>query len=93
VHKKLDTIVNCSRLSTSANTSPSTLYAEVARTPPNSAPINLNSISSMGTTPLIITDTLYCTIDISRVVNKDTNKTSAGIIRMAIEKEIQTLKD
>jgi hypothetical protein len=93
VREKLDTIMKCPALSPSVNTSPNPSYADVARTPPNSAPANLNSISSMGTTPSTMTDTLYCTIDVSRVANEDANKASAGAIRTAVEKEIRTLKD
>ncbi|OAF56128.1 hypothetical protein VC83_07550 [Pseudogymnoascus destructans] len=49
--------------------SPSPSYAEVARTPPNSLLSNVRTLSSMGTMPSKITDTLYCTIA-SRVGGK-----------------------
>ena len=76
-----------------ANTSPNLLYADVARTPLNSIPANLNSILSIGIMLSSRTDTLYCTIDTSRVANEDADKTTAGAIRMTVEKEIQTIKD
>jgi hypothetical protein len=80
--------MKCPAFNTSANTSPNPSYADVARTPPNSILANLNSISSIGTILSTMTDTLYYTIDISRVANEDMDKTSASVIRIAIEKEI-----
>jgi hypothetical protein len=70
--------------------SPSPSYAEVARTPPNSLPSNVRTIISTGTTPSMLTDTLYCTIDTSRVEEEDKNKAHPGAIRKAIEEEIRT---
>jgi hypothetical protein len=70
-----------------ASASPS--YAAIARTPPTSQPSNLPSFSSMGRTPSNRTDTLYCTIDTSRVSEEDRNKAQPGLIREAIEKEIR----
>ena len=74
-------------------TSPSPSYATVARTPPISSPANVVSISSMGTTPSTMTDTLYCTIDTSRVPNDEGDRTSVGAVRTAVEKEIRVTKD
>jgi hypothetical protein len=54
--------------------SPSLSYAEVARIPPNSLPSNVRTLLSMGTTPSTMTDTLYCTIDTSRVGEEERNK-------------------
>jgi hypothetical protein len=71
-----------------ASASPS--YAEIARTPPKSQPSNLASFSSASQTPSNMTDTLYCTIDTSRVDEEDRNKTQPGSIREVIEKEIRT---
>lgn len=65
-------------------------YAAVARTPPISQPSNLPSLTSMSRTPSNMTDTIYCTIDTSRVSEEDRNKTQPGLIREAIEKEIRT---
>ena len=74
--------------SSSANISSYSLYADVARTPPNRMPLNLNSILFMKITPLIMTDTLYCIINTFRVVNEDTEKISADAIRMTVKKKI-----
>jgi len=73
VHERLDTIGNNALLINHTNTNSNLSYAEVARTPPNSLPGNVVSISSLGTTPSTITDTLYCTIDTSKVANEDTD--------------------
>jgi hypothetical protein len=64
-------------------------YAAIARTPPTSQPSNLPSFSSMSLTSSNMTDTLYCTIDTSRVSEEDRNKAQPGVIREAIEKEIR----
>jgi hypothetical protein len=71
-----------------ASASPS--YATVARTPPTSQPSNLPSFSSRSLTPSSLTDTLYCTIDTSRMAEEDKSKAQPGIIRGAIEKEMRT---
>ena len=71
-----------------ANASPS--YAAVARTPPTSQPSNLPSFSSRSLTPSSMTDTLYCTIDTSRMTEEDKSKAQPGTIRQAIEKEMRT---
>ena len=78
------------QLSSIQISSPSPSYAEVARTPPNSWPSNIQTLTSMGTTPSRMTDTLYCTIDTSRVGEEDKNKTQPGPIRKAVEEEIRT---
>ena len=65
-------------------------YAEVARTPPISHLSNLRSLSSMNTTPSTFTDTLYCTIDTSRVAEEHKHKTQVVGIRETIEKEMRT---
>lgn len=76
-------------INSSADGSPSPSYADVARTPPNSVPENIHSISSMGTTPPTMSNTLYYTINTSRVASEDIDKVSAGAIRTIVEKEIQ----
>ena len=93
LQNKLDTIIKCSVVNTPANTSPNPSYTDMAQTPSNSIPANLNSILSIRIMPLIITNILFCTINISRVISKDTNKTLTGAIRRTIEREIQTLKN
>ena len=91
VREQLDAIWNSPALNTT-NTSPRPSYADVARTPPNSLP-NVNSISSIGTTPTTITDTLYCTIDTSRVRDEDADKASAAAIRTSVEKEYRNTNE
>ncbi|RYP13221.1 hypothetical protein DL766_009878 [Monosporascus sp. MC13-8B] len=93
VHDRLDTIGSNPTLNNYANASPNRSYADIARTPPNSLPRNVVSISSMGTTPSTMTDTFYCTIDTSRVANENTDKISASAVRMTLEKEIRTTTD
>lgn len=65
-------------------------YADVARTPPTSQPSNIRTLSSFNTTPTTFTDTLYCTIDTSKVADNGNDWTSAGPTRAAVEKEIRT---
>jgi hypothetical protein len=65
-------------------------YADVARTPPSSQASNVQTLTSMGTTPSTMTDTLYCTIDTSRVGEEEKSKVHPGSIRKAIEEEIRT---
>ncbi|PMD33650.1 hypothetical protein L207DRAFT_517696 [Hyaloscypha variabilis F] len=67
-------------------------YAEIARTPPSSRPSNIRTLTSVGSTPLTMTDTLYCTIDTSRVREEERSKVQPGTIRKAIEEEIRTLE-
>ena len=73
-----------------APSSPSPSYAEVARTPPDSLPSNVRTLSSLRTTPSTMTDTLYCTVDTSRVGEGERSKTQPGAVRKAIEEEIRT---
>lgn len=65
-------------------------YADVARTPSSSQASNIQSLTSMGTTPSTMTDTLYCTIDPSRMRDEDKSKVHPGSIRKAIEEEIRS---
>jgi hypothetical protein len=93
VHDRLDAIGSNPALNNYVNASPNRSYAEVARSPPNSSLGNVVSISSMGTTPSTMTDTLYCTIDTSKVANDDLDKISTGAVRVAVEKEMRTTTD
>ncbi|KAJ5288046.1 hypothetical protein N7478_003732 [Penicillium angulare] len=68
-------------------------YADVARTPPTSYPSNIRTLSTLGTTPTTFTETLYCSIDTSKMTENENEKKSAGSIRAAIEKEIRTMDD
>lgn len=75
-----------------APSSPSPSYAEVTRTPPGSLPSNVQTLSSLRTTPSTMTDTLYCTVDTSRVGEGERSKAQPGAVRKAIEEEIRTVK-
>ncbi|KAJ5865438.1 uncharacterized protein N7529_007354 [Penicillium soppii] len=66
-------------------------YTDVARTPPTSYPSNIRTLLTLGTTPTTFTETLYCTIDTSKMTENENKKISAGSIRAAIEKEIRTM--
>lgn len=68
-------------------------YADVARTPPLSHPSNIRSLSTSNTTPTTFTDTLYCTIDTSKMVENENEGMSAGSIRAAVETEIRATAD
>jgi hypothetical protein len=68
-------------------------YADVARTPPLSHPSNIRTLSLTNTTPTSFTDTIYCTIDTSKMVDNDNRKMSAGAIRAAVETEIRTMEN
>lgn len=68
-------------------------YADIARTPPDSQPSNLTSLSSFNMTLSAMADTLYCTADTSRVEEEAKSKAQPGPIRMAIEKEMQTIEN
>ncbi|KAJ5240353.1 uncharacterized protein N7469_001944 [Penicillium citrinum] len=68
-------------------------YADVARTPPLSHPSNIRSLSTSNTTPTTFTETLYCTIDTSKMVENENERMSAGSIRAAVETEIRATAD
>ncbi|KAM3560256.1 hypothetical protein ARSEF4850_003736 [Beauveria asiatica] len=78
--------------STAASSSRAT-YAEIARTPPGSTPSNIRTLSSGMTTPSTATDTLFCTIDCSRVSVEESYKVTAGEIRSTLEREMRTEQD
>lgn len=77
----------------SAEASPRGSYADVARTPPTSQPSNVRTLSSMNTILSSFTDTLFCTIDTSRVEDMERDKMTAGTIRAMIEQAIRATKD
>lgn len=74
-----------------ATSSPS--YADVARTPPSSYPSNIRTLSTLNTTPTAFTDTLYCTIDTSRMADNGNEVASAGSVRAAVEAEMRLIED
>ncbi|OAA36690.1 hypothetical protein ISF_09943 [Cordyceps fumosorosea ARSEF 2679] len=76
--------------SRTAGSSPQATYAEIARTPPGSAPSNIRTLSSGMTTPSTATDMFYCTIDYSRVTVEDSSRVTAGGIRSTLEREMRT---
>ncbi|KAF2176972.1 hypothetical protein K469DRAFT_721153 [Zopfia rhizophila CBS 207.26] len=91
VKRLTDTVkTQLSNMQTVPSGSPS--YADLARTPPNSQPSNLRSLSA-NTTPSTVTDTLYCTVDTSRVEEEDKQKAQSGTIRQAIEKEPRMMEE
>ncbi|KAJ5198728.1 uncharacterized protein N7498_007845 [Penicillium cinerascens] len=47
-------------------------YADVARIPRLSHPSNIRTLSTSNTTPTTFTDTLYCTIDTSKMTESET---------------------
>ena len=65
--------------------SPRPSYADVARTPPTSQPSNVRTLSSNYTAPSTMSNTLYCTIDNSRVEDQANDQISAGAIRTMVE--------
>lgn len=73
------------QLSSVQLSSPNPSYADVARTPPGSHPSNLRTLSNQ-TTPSTLTDTLYCTVDVSNVEEADRAAANASNIRQEIEK-------
>jgi hypothetical protein len=73
------------QLSSVQMSSPNPSYADVARTPPGSHPSNLKTLSNQ-TTPSTLTDTLYCTVDVSNVEEAESGMANAGNIRQEIEK-------
>jgi predicted nucleic acid-binding Zn-ribbon protein len=81
----------------SLRSSPQPSYANVARTPPLSQPTNLPTLSSMHTTPSSFTDTIYCTVDTSRVEEGDRRKAQAfSKVATAVaeaEASIQTVQE
>ncbi|KAF6527575.1 hypothetical protein HZS61_007877 [Fusarium oxysporum f. sp. conglutinans] len=85
--EQLNTIAGS--ISSVAQTSPQPSYADVARTPPTSQPSNVRTLSSMRTTPSSFTDTLFCTIDTSRVSEEDRGKAQVGEVRQAIEEKVR----
>jgi hypothetical protein len=68
-------------------------YADIARTPPTSYASNIRTLSTLNTTLTTLTDTLYCTIDTSKMTESENEKISAGSIRATIEKEIRAIDD
>jgi uncharacterized coiled-coil protein SlyX len=90
VREQLEVMSNSPFIVNSIQTSPHRSYADIARTPPTSHPNNLPSLSSTKTIPSTFANTLYCTIDTSRVAEEHKPKTQVAGIRQTIEKEMRT---
>ncbi|KAK6222522.1 hypothetical protein QIS74_04224 [Colletotrichum tabaci] len=93
MREKLENIEKSLALTHTNSTSPQASYAEIARTPPTSQPSNVRTLSSGNTTPSTLTDTLFCTVDLSRVDEVDKDKVTAGTVRAAIETEMRARKN
>ena len=77
----------------SVHSSPNLSYADVVRTAPNSQPSNVRTLSSFTTTPPMFTDTIYCTVDTSRVETEGADQLTAGTVRVMVEKGIRADQD
>ncbi|GKU09351.1 unnamed protein product [Fusarium langsethiae] len=80
-------------MTNSTQTSLQTSYAEIARTPPTSQPSNVHPLSSTNSTPSVYSDTLFSTIDISRVSKEEAGKITEGTVRSAVEREMRASSD
>ncbi|KAJ5264644.1 hypothetical protein N7505_007437 [Penicillium chrysogenum] len=56
-------------------------------------PSNIRTLPTSNNTPTTLTDTLYCTIDTSKMTESESEKASAGSIRATIETEIRKMDD
>ena len=72
---------------TPPNESPSTSYAEVARTPPTSQQATRSTLPTKKS-GVEYNEVPYCTIDISRVEENEKNTVTPGAIRQTLEKEL-----
>ena len=63
-------------------------YTDIVCISPNSYPSNIRIFLSFNTIPTIFTDTLYCTIDTSKIIDNKNNRISTGLIRAAVETKI-----
>ncbi|KAJ5196719.1 hypothetical protein N7449_007198 [Penicillium cf. viridicatum] len=68
-------------------------YAAIARTPPLSHPNDIRTPPAGNTRPTTLTETLYCTIDTSKMIEENNKKISAGLIRTTIETNVRTMEN
>jgi hypothetical protein len=68
-------------------------YVEVARTSLTSQPSNIQTLSSFNIIPITFTDTLYCIIDILKMIGHESNTTSTSLIRVAVKKGIRIIEN
>ena len=91
VVKQLEAATRTATVSLSPGTGHAS-YADVARTPPDSLPSNIQSATSGVTTPSIASESLCCTIDVSSVRVEERNRVTPGEIRTAVESEVREEK-
>lgn len=68
-------------------------YAAIARAPLLSHPNNIRTPPAGNTRPTPLTETLYCTIDTSKMIEENNERISAGLIRTTIETNIRTMEN
>ncbi|KAJ5690934.1 hypothetical protein N7488_012501 [Penicillium malachiteum] len=68
-------------------------YTDVVCTPPSSYLSNIRTLLTLNTTPISVTNMLYCIIDTSKMPKSEKGKVSAGLIRAIIETEIRAMDD
>jgi hypothetical protein len=90
-HEEILREIQSLHIAVSPTGSPS--YADVARTPPTSQPSNIQTLSSWNTTPTTFTDTLYYTIDTSKMADNENERLSAGPVRTAVKTEIRAMEN
>lgn len=66
--------------------------AEVVRSPPDSLPSNVRTLSSRVATPSNTSESLFCTIDVSEVQGDETSRVTPGEIRNVVESEVRVGK-
>ncbi|KAM3449682.1 hypothetical protein NHJ6243_009943, partial [Beauveria neobassiana] len=69
--------------------SPHPSYADIARTPPESHPSNVMTISTSRTASTSSGETIYCTIDIQDIEDSVNERVSAKTIRTILETEMR----
>lgn len=67
-------------------------YASIARTPPLSHPNNMRTPPAVNTRPTTLTETLYCTIDTSKMIEEN-EKIFACLIGTTIETNVRTMEN
>jgi DNA-binding protein H-NS len=74
-------------ITASQNTPPSVSYADIAKTPPRSQQVT-RSTPPTRKSGLEYNEAPYCTIDVSRVEEKEKNAVTLAAIRQVLEKEL-----
>ena len=69
--------------------SPQPSYADIARTPPESHPSNVMTLSTSRTASTSSGDTIYCTIDIQETEDSMNERVTAKTIRTMLETEMR----